>query len=66
MSSPRVSIGVPVYNGERFLAQSLDSLLAQTFTDFELAGGGQLLHRRHRGDLPGLRGARPSRAVRAQ
>ena len=24
------------YNGERFLAQSLDALLAQTFTDFEL------------------------------
>jgi glycosyltransferase involved in cell wall biosynthesis len=34
--SPRVSIAVPVYNGERFVAQSLDSLLAQTYTDFEL------------------------------
>jgi glycosyltransferase involved in cell wall biosynthesis len=33
---PTVSIGVPVYNGERFLAASLDSLLAQTFEDFEL------------------------------
>jgi glycosyltransferase involved in cell wall biosynthesis len=33
---PRVTIGVPVYNGEKFLAQTLDSLLAQTFTDFEL------------------------------
>jgi glycosyltransferase involved in cell wall biosynthesis len=31
-----VSIGVPVYNGGRFLATSLDSLLAQTFGDFEL------------------------------
>jgi glycosyltransferase involved in cell wall biosynthesis len=31
-----VSIGVPVYNGERFLAAALDSLLAQTFDDFEL------------------------------
>lgn len=33
---PRVTIGLPVYNGERFLAETLDSLLAQTFTDFEL------------------------------
>ena len=34
--SPRVSIGVPVYNGERYLGATLDSLLAQTFGDFEL------------------------------
>lgn len=32
----RVSIGLPVYNGERFLKEALDSLLAQTFGDFEL------------------------------
>ena len=32
----RVSIGVPVYNGERYVAETLDSLLAQTFGDFEL------------------------------
>jgi len=31
-----VSIGVPVYNCERYLGASLDSLLAQTFADFEL------------------------------
>lgn len=31
-----LSIGLPVYNGERFLAEALDSLLAQTFEDFEL------------------------------
>jgi len=31
-----VSIGLPVYNGERYLAEALDSLLAQTFEDFEL------------------------------
>ena len=36
LKNPRVSIGVPVRNGERFLAEALDSLLAQTFTDFEL------------------------------
>jgi glycosyltransferase involved in cell wall biosynthesis len=33
---PRVSIGVPVYNGERFLEAALESLLGQTFGDFEL------------------------------
>lgn len=33
---PRVSIGLAVYNGEKYLAQTLDSLLAQTFQDFEL------------------------------
>jgi glycosyltransferase involved in cell wall biosynthesis len=31
---PLVTIGVPVYNGERYLAACLDSLLAQTFEDF--------------------------------
>ena len=36
MATPRVSIAVPVYNGERYVAQALDSLLAQTYTDFEL------------------------------
>ncbi|MDQ1289488.1 MAG: hypothetical protein QG622_3054 [Actinomycetota bacterium] len=34
--APRLTLGLPVYNGERFLAESLDALLAQTFTDFEL------------------------------
>ena len=33
---PRLSIGLPVYNGERFLGQSLKALLSQTFDDFEL------------------------------
>lgn len=33
---PRVSVGVPVYNGEDFLSFALDSVLAQAFQDFEL------------------------------
>ena len=36
MTTPAVSIGLPVYNGEAFLARALDSLLAQTFADFEI------------------------------
>lgn len=35
-TSPRLSIGLPVYNGETLLAGSLDALLGQTFEDFEL------------------------------
>jgi len=34
--APRVSIGVPVYNGGQFLACTLDCLLTQTYSDFEL------------------------------
>jgi len=33
---PRVSIGMPVFNGARLISWALDSLLAQKFTDFEL------------------------------
>lgn len=33
---PKVSIGMPVFNGEKFIGKALDSLLAQTLTDFEL------------------------------
>lgn len=35
-SVPNVSIGLPVYNGDNFLEEALDSILAQTFQDFEL------------------------------
>jgi glycosyltransferase involved in cell wall biosynthesis len=34
--SPRVSVIVCVYNCERYLAEALDSVFAQTFRDFEL------------------------------
>lgn len=33
---PKVSIGLPVYNGQSFIHEALDSLLAQSFIDFEL------------------------------
>ena len=32
----QVSIEIPVYNGEKYLAGALDSLLAQSFKDFEI------------------------------
>jgi glycosyltransferase involved in cell wall biosynthesis len=35
-AQPAVGIGVPVYNGARVLRATLDSLLAQTFADFEI------------------------------
>ena len=34
--APRVSIGMPVYNGAEFLPDALDAILGQTFRDFEL------------------------------
>jgi glycosyltransferase involved in cell wall biosynthesis len=33
---PRVSIGLPVYNGDEFLEEAIKSILSQTFQDFEL------------------------------
>lgn len=33
---PRVGIGMPVYNGERYLEETLNATLAQTYEDFEL------------------------------
>jgi len=32
----KITIGVPVYNGEKFLAQRFNSIFSQTFTDFEV------------------------------
>lgn len=36
MENPKVSVVVPVYNAEKYLKECIDSILAQTFTDFEL------------------------------
>ena len=35
-AGPRLSVGLPVYNGENYLAESIEALLGQTFGDFEL------------------------------
>jgi glycosyltransferase involved in cell wall biosynthesis len=36
IDKPRLSVGLPVYNGQRYIREALDALLAQSFTDFEL------------------------------
>lgn len=33
---PRLTVGLPVYNGEDFLAESIEALLGQTYGEFEL------------------------------
>src|SRR5207248_940805 len=33
---PQISVGMPLYNADRFLQETLDSILAQTFVNFEL------------------------------
>lgn len=35
-ATPTVSIGMPVYNGAKYIRKAIDSLLSQTFNDFEL------------------------------
>ena len=62
--SPRLTIGLPVYNGERFVRFAIDSILNQTFRDFELIisdiglpdGDGVELMSELRAAHPGLRG----------
>ncbi len=36
LHTPKISVLIPVYNAERFLAECLDSVLAQTYGDFEI------------------------------
>ena len=35
-NTPKVTVGIPVYNGENFIEETIKSLLSQTFQDFEL------------------------------
>jgi glycosyltransferase involved in cell wall biosynthesis len=35
MTPPKVSVLMPVYNGECYMREAIESILAQTFTDFE-------------------------------
>ncbi|MAS33852.1 MAG: hypothetical protein CL610_07590 [Anaerolineaceae bacterium] len=36
MTDPTISVVIPVYNGEAYLAKAIDSVLQQTYTDYEL------------------------------
>jgi glycosyltransferase involved in cell wall biosynthesis len=36
MNQPLVTVLMPVYNGEQYLRKAIDSILTQTYTDFEL------------------------------
>ena len=36
MEEPKISVVVPVYKGEKYLGECIDSILKQTFRDFEL------------------------------
>jgi len=35
-NNPKITVGIPVFNGEKSIRRSLDSVLSQTFLDFEL------------------------------
>ena len=35
-SAPLISVALPVYNGEKYLAEAIESILSQSFTNFEL------------------------------
>jgi glycosyltransferase involved in cell wall biosynthesis len=35
-AAPKLTIGLPVYNGEKYLAESLDALLGQSYGDYDL------------------------------
>jgi glycosyl transferase family 2 len=36
MGDPQISVVIPVYNAERYVAEAVESILAQTFRDFEI------------------------------
>ena len=36
LSDPTISVLMPLYNGEKHLAEAIESVLKQTYTDFEL------------------------------
>ena len=35
-NNPKLTIGMSIYNGEKFILKKLENILSQTFQDFEL------------------------------
>ena len=35
MDNPTISVVMPVYNEEKYIGESIDSILSQSYTDFE-------------------------------
>lgn len=69
-STPRLTVGLPVYNGHRYLSEALDSLLGQSFTDFELiisdnasTDGTEEICRRYAAEDPRIRYIRQPRNI---
>ena len=46
--SPKISIIIPIYNAEKYLCRCVDSIIVQTFTDFELNAQKRCIHRLRR------------------
>ena len=63
--SPAVSIGLPVYNGANYLTQAIDSILAQSFRDFELIIADKRVDGRDSGDMHALCRTGPTHQVDA-
>ena len=61
---PKVSVVIPVYNGERTIGRALDSVFAQTFSDFESRRRRRRLDRRYRVGAGLLRRSNPRRQRR--
>ena len=35
-NNPRITIGIPIFNGEKFIQSKLENIISQTFQDFEI------------------------------
>lgn len=59
MLNPKVTVLMPVYNGEKYLQEAINSILEQTFTDFEFLiindgstdGSGEIIQSYHDGRI---------------
>ena len=35
-AAPEISVIIPVYNGDRYIGEAVDSILSQTYSDYEI------------------------------